>query len=289
MIDVTCVWEIPATLGEGPLWVAQENAVYWVDIVNQNVHRLSLADGAKQTWSFDQQITSIAVREQGGFVCTFRDGFAILDLTTSAIDPIVLLEAEKPGNRFNDGKVDGNGRYWAGTMDDKAQLASGALYCLDKTLNCRQMDDGYIITNGPTFSADGKTLYHTDSVKRTIYAFDLSEDGEISNKRVFAQLQKEDGVPDGMTVDSENCIWGCHFNGSRITRYSPAGEILQVIPMPVPHVTSCTFAGPELDTLYITTARLDLSEADLAKYPLAGSLFSCKPGVKGLPTPFFAG
>ena len=289
MIDVTCEWEIQADLGEGPLWVAQENAVYWVDIYKQNVHRLSLADGARRTWSFDEQVTSLSAREQGGFVCTVRHGFAFLDLTAGTLDPIVLPEADMPGNRFNDGKVDGNGRYWAGTMDDNMRLETGSFYRLDKDLNCQKMDDGYAITNGPTFSMDGKTLYHTDSVKRTIYAFDLSEDGEISNKRVFVQLQEEDGVPDGMTVDSENCIWLCHFHGFRITRYSPAGEILQVIPMPVPNITSCTFAGPELDTLYITTARIDLQEAELAKYPLAGSLFSCKPGVKGLPTPMFAG
>ncbi|MBE2225513.1 MAG: SMP-30/gluconolactonase/LRE family protein [Anaerolineae bacterium] len=289
MIDVTCEWQIEASLGEGPLWVAAENAVYWVDIPQQHVHRLSLADGARQTWSFAVAVTSLSPRAQGGFVCTVRDGFAFLDLNTGTIEPIVLPEADLPGNRFNDGKVDGNGRYWAGTMDDRGELETGSLYRLDKDLSCHKMDENYIIDNGPTFSTDGKILYHTDSIKRTIYAFDLNETGDISNKRVFVQLPEEDGAPDGMTVDSENCIWLCHFGGSRITRYSPNGEILQVIPMPVPNITSCTFAGPELDTLYITTARLHMDEAALAKYPLAGSFFSCKPGVKGLPTTLFAG
>ena len=107
----------------------------------------------------------------------------------------------------------------------------------------RKMDENYMIDNGPTFSTDGKTLYHTDTVKRSIYAFDLDENGDLSNKRVFVQLTEEDGHPDGMTVDSENCIWLCHFGGSRVTRYSPEGEILQVIPMPVPNITSCTFGG----------------------------------------------
>lgn len=288
MIDLKCEWEIEADLGEGPLWVAAENAVYWVDIVSKNVHRLSLADGGRKTWRFDDGVTSLSPRAQGGYICTVRDGFAFLDLAKGKVEPIVLPEADLPGNRFNDGKVDGNGRYWAGTMGDGKQ-ASGSLYRLDKDLSVRKLDENYVITNGPAYSLDGKTLYHNDSDKRIVYAFDLSDHGEISNKRVFVQLTEEEGHPDGMTVDSENCLWLCHFAGSRVTRYSATGEVLQVIPMPVPNVTSCTFGGENLDTLFITTARLHIAEEALADYPLAGSLFSCKPGVKGLPTPLFAG
>jgi sugar lactone lactonase YvrE len=223
-------------------------------------------------------------------VGTVRDGFAFIDLETHTIEPVAMPEADMPENRFNDGKVDENGRYWAGSMDDGEKLASGSLYRLDSDRSLHKMDGNYSITNGPTFSVDGKTLYHTDTAKRTIFAFDFREDGAISNKRVFVQLEaEEEGYPDGMTVDSENCIWLAHFAGSRITRYSPAGQVLKVIPMPVPNITSCTFAGPDLDTLYITTARHLLSEADIRKYPLSGSLFSCKPGVTGLPTPLFTG
>jgi len=289
MVDLKCEWEIEAALGEGPLWVAGENALYWVDIIKQNLHRLSLTDGARQTWSFDVAVTSMSPRVQGGFICTMRDGFAFLDLTTGEFEPVVMPEADLPGNRFNDGKVDGNGRYWAGTMDDNGKLESGSLYRLEKDLSVRKMDENYIIANGPTFSADGKIVYHNDSAKRNVYAFDLSADGSLNNKRVFVQLNEEEGHPDGMTVDSENCLWLSHFGGSRVTRYSAAGEVLQVIPMPVPNVTSCTFAGENLDTLFITTARLHMDEEELGKHPLAGSLFSCKLGVKGLPTPLFAG
>ena len=175
-------------------------------------------------------------------------------------------------------------------MDGAGIVESGSLYRLDADFRLNIMDENYIIDNGPAFSVDGKTMYHTDSAKRIIYAFDCSEQGDISNKRVFIQLEDEaEGAPDGMTVDSENCIWLAHFAGSRITRYSSEGEVLRVIPMPVPNITSCTFAGPNLDTLYITTARIGLSEEELEAYPLAGSLFSCKPGVTGMPTPFFAG
>ncbi len=290
MVDITCVWEEPAILGEGPLWVARENAVYWVDIVSRKVHRYGPADESRRTWRFEEQVTSLAARRQGGFVGSVRDGFASIDLETDTVEPIVMPESDMPNNRFNDGKVDDNGRYWAGSMDDSEKLATGSLYRLDGDLTLHKMSENYTITNGPTFSKDGRTLYHTDTAIRTIFAFDFAEDGAISNKRVFVKLEtEEEGYPDGMTVDSESCIWLCHFAGSRITRYSPEGQVLQVISMPVPNITSCTFAGPELDTMYITTARHLLSEADVTKYPLSGSLFSCKPGVRGLPTPLFAG
>lgn len=290
MTEVKCEVEDKAELGEGPLWVERENAIYWVDIFGKKVHRYTLADKTHHSWQFETQITSLVEREQGGFACTVRDGFAFINLDTGTIDPIALPETDQPENRFNDGKVDSQGRYWAGTMDENQQSGSGALYCLRKDLALHKMDDNYIIANGPTFSADGNIIYHTDSTLRTIYAFDLNTNGDISNKRVFVQLQDEaEGSPDGMTVDSENCIWLAHFGGARLTRYSPAGDVLQVIPMPVPNITSCTFGGDQLDTLYITTARIAISEDDRPKYPLAGSLFSYKPNITGLPTPRFGG
>lgn len=290
MVDLKCEWQIEATLGEGPLWVARENAVYWVDIYKHHIHRLLLTDGSKKTWTFETKITSLAAREQGGFVGTVPDGFVFIDLETGTIEPILLPEANIPGNRFNDGGMDGNGRFWAGSMDDEGILETGSLYRLDADLSVNKIDSNYIIDNGPVFSKDSKTMYHTDSIKKIIYAFDLDAQGNISNKRNFVQLEAEaDGNPDGMTVDSEDCLWLCHFGGSRVTRYSPEGQILQVIPMPVPNITSCTFAGANLETLYITTARLHMTEDALEAYPLAGSLFACKPGVTGLPTSCFLG
>jgi xylono-1,5-lactonase len=290
MSNIECVWEIGALLGEGPLWVEREQAVYWVDIFSNTVHRYMLADGARKTWNFDFEITSLSARKQGGFIGTIQDGYALIDLDNQTVEPIQLPESDIPNNRFNDGKVDAQGRYWAGTMDTEQTSESGVLYRLNADLSLDTMDENYIITNGPTFSKDGKTLYHTDTIKREIYAFDLSSTGAISNKRIFTKFEDEsEGLPDGMTIDSEDCIWVCHFGGARITRYSPDGKILQVIPMPVPNITSCTFAGDNLDTLYITTARVAIEDADLHKYPLAGGLFSFKPDVKGLPTTMFAG
>ena len=277
-------------MGEGPLWAAGEKAIYWVDIVGKKVHRYGVADGARRSWRFETAVTSLAERRQGGLAGTVRDGFAFIDLEAGAFEPIAMPEADLTENRFNDGKVDENGRYWAGSMDDGEKSETGSLYRLDGDLSLHKMDENYSITNGPAFSLDGKTLYHTDTAKRTIFAFDCSEGGAISNRRVFVELvAAEEGYPDGMTVDSEDCVWLAHFGGSRITRYSPEGKVIQVIAMPVPNITSCTFAGSDLDMMYITTARHLLDEEGIRKYPLSGSLFACKPGVTGLPTPLFAG
>ncbi len=290
MPEVKTVWEIPALLGEGPVWVEAENAVYWVDIFSNKVHRYSLADGAKKTWTFDLEVTSLNPRQGGGFVGTIKDGFAAIDFDNLSVAPIHLPEAQLANNRFNDGKVDNSGRYWAGSMDLGQKEETGALYRLDPDLSVRQVDDDYVICNGPAFNLDNTIIYHTDTFKRIIYALDMGAGGELSNKRTFTQFTRDDeGVPDGMTVDSEDCIWVAHFGGARITRYSPTGEILRVVPMPALNITNCVFAGADLDTLYITSARTAMNESDLAKYPMAGSFFEFNPGVKGLPTPLFAG
>ena len=203
MVDVQCVWEEPAILGEGPLWVAKENAVYWVDIVSKKVHCYGVADDARRTWAFETVVTSLAERRQGGLVGTVRDGFAFIDLENGTFEPIAMPEADMPQNRFNDGKVDENGRYWAGSMDDGEKSETGSLYRLDGDLSLHKMDENYSITNGPAFSVDGKTLYHTDTAKRTIFAFDFNEDGAISNKRVFVKLvAEEEGCPPSCRQDS---------------------------------------------------------------------------------------
>lgn len=289
MSQVKTLWEIPALLGEGPLWDEQENAVYWVDILNNTVHRYGLKDGAKTSWKFDFEVTSLSRRASGGFVGTVKEGFAEINFSTLSAKPIELPEAGVAGNRFNDGKVDNSGRYWAGTMDIDQVGANGALYRMDADLSVRKVDDDYIICNGPTFNVDNSVIYHTDSMKNQVYAYDIAGDGSISNKRVFADIPEEDGVPDGMTTDSEDCVWVAHFGGARLTRFSPAGEILEVVPIPALNITSCAFGGADLDTLYITSARFHMEDSALEQYPLAGSFFGYKPGVKGLATPVFAG
>lgn len=289
MREIKCICQIPSTLGEGPLWVADESALYWLDIVQKKAHRYNTQSQETKTWELSFELTSLFKRANGGFIGTVRDGFAFIDLDENTFEPIAMPESDIPGNRFNDGKLDAHGNFWSGSMDEAEKLASGVLYKLDRSLRLTKMDAKYIITNGPAFSPDGRTMYHNDTIKRVIYAFDVNE-GEIGNKRVFHQYgDVSEGYPDGMTVDSEGNIYQCSFAGSRITKFSPSGEILKIINIPVPNITSCTFGGNDLDTLYITTARYLMSEEDINKYPLAGSLFEYKPGSKGLPTPVFLG
>ncbi|MBC8158696.1 MAG: SMP-30/gluconolactonase/LRE family protein, partial [Alphaproteobacteria bacterium] len=192
--------------------------------------------------------------------------------------------------RFNDAKADGQGRLWAGTMDDtESGDNSGVLYRLDADRSWRAMDHGYGVTNGPAFGIDGKTMYHTDSPARTIYAFDVDDAGQISNKRVFIKFTEEDGYPDGMTMDAQGYLWVAHYRGWRVSRFSPDGQLDRAIALPVAQVTSCVFGGPNLDTLYVTTATQTLGEDERQGQPLAGGLFEIAVGIRGLPSAEFAG
>jgi len=291
MSDVRCLWEAAAILGEGPLWSAREGALYWVDIKAPALHRYRPSDGDKTSWVMPERIGWVIERANGeGLVVGFKErGFAFLTPGTMMPETIGQPEPDYPDNRFNDAKADAEGRIWAGTMDDNEREATGSLYRLDADLDWHRMDKGYGITNGPAFSPEGRTLYHTDTAAGTIYAFDLTARGRLENKRVFVTIPEGDGYPDGMTCDVEGYLWVAHWGGWRITRFAPDGGIDRVIEMPVSQVTSCTFGGPDLDRLYITSAAIGLEGERLERQPLAGGLFEFVPGVKGLPAGMFAG
>ena len=282
-------WPAGALLGEGSLWSARDNALYWVDIKGQFLHRLSLTDGSKKSWPMPERIGwVIERRDQPGFVAGFKSGFAFLTLDPVSIIPIGNPDAAYPGNRLNDAKADVQGRIWAGSMDDAQVATSGSLFRLDTDLKWQTVDSGYRITNGPAFSADGSRMYHTDTPLQRIYVFDV-RDGVISNKRVFLQLQSGQGHPDGMAVDAQDHLWIAHWGGSRVSRFRPDGGLDRSIAMPASQITSCVFAGPNLDRMFVTSAAIGLSEAQRTAEPLAGSLFEVDPGCKGLPSRTFAG
>ncbi|MES1158388.1 MAG: SMP-30/gluconolactonase/LRE family protein [Terricaulis silvestris] len=280
-----CVWNVHATLGEGPLWLARENAIYFVDIKKPALHRYSLSDGAQHTWEMPEQIGWVLPRTtKPNFIAGFKSGFAELTLDPFTITPIGAPEPELPDNRRNDAKVDKAGRIWAGSMDDLETNVTGQLFRLDPDMSWRVMDGGYKVCNGPTFNLAHDVLYHTDSGAKTIYAFDLSPEGEISNKRVFVKFEKEWGSPDGMTTDAEGGIWIAHWDGARVSRFTPDGKLDRSIALPASRITSCAFAGPNLDRMFVTSASMSRENEEFA-----GALFEIDPGVRGAPQHAFAG
>jgi sugar lactone lactonase YvrE len=265
-------------LGEGPLWSVRDNALYWVDILGKRLHRLSLSDGAIESWTMPEMLGWIIERAGGsGFIAGLRSGFAELDLDPFSIRLIGSPEPERPGNRLNDAKADSAGRIYAGSMPIGADQPSGALYRLDPDRRITRLDDGYIVSNGPAFSRNGRAMYHTDSVRRHIYSFPVRDDGSLGSRTTFLQFEADWGSPDGMTVDAEDCLWVAHWGGARISRFTPDGKLERSISLPASQISSCTFAGPNLDRMFVTSAAIEREHE-----PLAGALFEVDPGVKGL-------
>jgi sugar lactone lactonase YvrE len=283
-----CIADVGANVGEGPVWVEREQALYWVDNKGSRVFRLG-DSGKLESFDMPLQVCCIAPRGSGGFIAGTDEGIAAIDFDGDRIDIIADPEEALPGNRFNDGKTDGQGRFWAGTMDNAEKDKSGSLYRLDPDLGWTKADSGYHVTNRPAFDPSRRRMYHTDSALRTIFAFDLSDTGDLSNKRVFIQFGEEDGHPDGMTVDSDGNLWVCFWDGWCIRQISPDGDIVRKIEMPVQRPTSCCFGGPDLDRLYVTSASLGIDEDSLAMQPCAGGLFLVETGARGLAQVPFAG
>ena len=284
-----CVADCKAVLGEGPVWIAREQALYWLDIKGRRIFRRGFEDGAVTSWKTPFRVASLAPRERGGFVAGTDRGFAWVEPEKNRFEPFAHPEREHPTNRFNDGKLDRAGRFWAGTMDDEEEQASGALYRLDADLRWERIDEDYKVTNGPAFSPDGAILYHNDSARQLIYAFDLDEAGQASNRRVFARFGDGDGYPDGMTVDAEGYLWVAFWDGWCLRRISPAGEVVAKLDLPVQRPTSCAFGGPALDHLFVTSATIGLDENECAMQPYAGGLFVVSAGARGVAETPFAG
>jgi len=285
----TCLWPAGALLGEGPLWSADEGVLYWVDIKQPRVFRYHLENGEREVFPMPEEIGCLGLVEGGGLIAGLRSGFVFLDLELGGARPIVDPERDLPGNRFNDGKCDSAGRFWAGTMDDGEREPSGALYRLNHDLSVERMDAGYVITNGPAWSPDGGILYHVDTLQRLILAFDCDPaTGALGDRKTFAEIPEELGYPDGLTVDAEGGVWCALWGGSQVRRFTPGGEFDRALELPASQVTSCTFGGADLRTLFVTTASIGLTSEQLSAQPEAGGLFALDPEVRGLRTPTFA-
>ncbi len=277
-----CVLRSACELGEGPVWRAADRAVWFVDIKGLRIHRYEPGSGAAFSWQAPAQPGFIAPLQGGGWIAGLKTGLHRFDPASGRFDLMATVEDASLGNRLNDGFADARGRLWFGSMHDGETDLTGALYRLDDH-GLRRMDDGYCITNGPAVSPDGRTLYHTDTLKRVLYAFDLAPDGGLSNKRVFAQIEDGAGYPDGPAVDAEGCVWTGLFAGWGARRYSPRGEQIGFVRLPVANVTKIAFGGPDLKTVYATTAWKGLSPAEREAQPLAGGLFRFDVDTPGLP------
>ena len=293
MTDVRCVYRINAAIGEGPVWCPRESALYWVNIPAGAIHRFDPATGADAVFCVGRRLGSFALRESGAMVVAADDGFAFFDPRTGAFEELDQVEAHMPQNRFNDGKCDSRGRFWAGSMAGdylNAPAPSGSLYRLDPDLTVTRVETGVTISNGLGWSPDDATMYYADTGARTLYAYDFdAAAGRIENRRAFVTVAPEDGEPDGIAVDAEGFVWCALSGGGRIARYDPDGRTERQVALPVPLPTSLAFGGDELDVLYVTSMSYELSAAGFAAAPLSGSLFAMEAPAPGLAVPRFAG
>jgi len=279
------VWELAAELGEGPVWVERDRALWFVDIKKQQVHRYDPATDERSSWTAPEQVGFVFPAERGGFVAGLQSGLFHFDEKTGVFDLIVEVEPDKPGNRLNDGVVDPSGRLWFGTMDNGEKAKSGAFYCFADGEVKRTGLDGIAITNGPAASPDGRILYFVDTLKGTLESADISDDGTLGERRLFAKIDPKHGHPDGPTIDSEGCVWISLYAGWEARRYSPAGELIQTVKFPVANITKIAFGGDDLRSAYATTARQMLRPEDIAKQPQIGDLFEFQVDVPGVPCP----
>lgn len=287
---------VQAELGEGPIWDSGLDAWWWVDILGKKLCRLTPGTEdqppTNESWDVGQMVGTVVPRASGGVMLAVEDGFAEFDIESQTLTIVADPESDKPGNRFNDGKCDPAGRFWAGTMRIDESVASGSLYSLDVDRSMtRRLGDDIGVSNGIVWSSDSKRMYFIDSPRRCIYGFDYElESGAISNQSIVMQTPEEIGYPDGMAIDVDDRLWVAFWGGWCVAQICPTdGKILSKIPVPAEQVTACAFGGPKLDQLLITTAQVGLSDEEKARQPHAGDLFFAKPGVAGAATVAYAG
>ncbi|MDB5439574.1 MAG: gluconolaconase [Caulobacteraceae bacterium] len=276
------ILSVHATLGEGPVWIEADQALWFVDIKACFIHRYAPIDGQRRRWEAPSQPGWVLPATGGALIAGLQSGLHRFDPADGSFQLLHAPEAHLPGNRLNDAATDPAGRIWFGSMDDAEKAPSGQVYrysqgeCVDSGL------PGAIVTNGPAISPDGRRLYPVDSVGKTIFEVDIDADGALGPPRPFAVIEDGAGFPDGPVCDAEGCIWVGLWGGWGVRRYDPDGRLMQVVEFPVENVTKIAFGGPDLDIAYATTARKGLSASALAQQPLAGNLFAFDPGVKGV-------
>jgi L-arabinonolactonase len=277
-------------LGESPVWSEREHVLYWVDIRRKVLRRYDPQLGKADAWSFGETTGSLALRASGGVILSLTSGIASFKPPSEIRHHLKSPEANEPTQRFNDGRCDRQGRFWVGTMSDVARVPTGSLYRIDPDWTTHRTLTGITIPNSLSWSPDGKRMYFADTFEATIFVFDYDpETGTMRNKRPFVSTSDRKGRPDGSTVDAEGYLWNAEFDGWCIRRYAPDGRLDMTIELPTQCPTSCSFGGSDLKTVYVTSARHRLTDAEQAAQPLAGCLFAIDVDVPGLPEPEFAG
>lgn|SRR3990167_1050891 len=286
-MTISCMWEGPADLGEGPVWHAHEQALYWIDIAGCTVHRLDCLKQQHRMWLMPAVVGALVPCLEGGVIAAVGRSLVHIDEGQQTV-LLTFPPFELPELRFNDAKCDRQGRLWLGVAHATLENPRGALYRVDPDGRITQHEQGITISNGLGFSPDDRTFYYTDGLRYRIYAYDFDAvRGELSHKRVFAELPEGGAEPDGLTVDALGYVWAAEWNAGRVVRYAPDGVVDRVVEMPVARPTSCIFGGEAYRTLYITSCSRGIGEEIRLASP-AGGVFAYEPGVSGLPEPGFS-
>ncbi|CAN7221385.1 SMP-30/gluconolactonase/LRE family protein [Phyllobacterium sp. LjRoot231] len=277
-------------LGEGPLWDVEEQRLYWIDSYAPAVYSCDARGDDRRSWNLPEPIGSLALREKGGAIVALRNGFHALGFKTGAVELLQETHAGELRPRLNDGKVDRQGRFVAGSMDFEERDPVGTLFRLDPDLSLHILDTGIICSNGPCFSPDGSTLYFADSHKKAIYAYSYdTASGKVGSRRVFTNFDNLRGYPDGATVDAEGYVWSVEVYSGRLIRFDPNGVIDRIVGLPVQSTTSITFGGPNLDIAFVTSMARPFNN-EYHREREAGCMFAVHGlGVRGLPEPRFKG
>ncbi len=279
----------PAMLGECPVWDSLGHALYFIDCRAPSLRRYDPATTATREWKLPSTIGSFALDLSGGAILALASGLAHLDLASGALTSIAHPEADRPDHRFNDGAADSNGRFWVGSMHSSYREPSGTLWCLESNAAPRAVFSGLRVPNGLAWSPDGRRFYFNDSPRAMFVADFDGRSGAAGPPWVFAAADAAPGWPDGSAIDCEGYLWNARWDGGGIARFAPDGRLDRFIALPVSRPTSCAFGGRTLSQLYVTSARIGIDPATLAREPLAGAVFCFDTGIKGAGQPRYAG
>ncbi|MBO1075410.1 SMP-30/gluconolactonase/LRE family protein [Roseomonas marmotae] len=284
------VVELRNSLGESPVWDERDEALWWVDIPEARIHRLHPASGNTKSWIMPERVAALALCRSGGLIIALASGFARFDPSTGAMEPVPVRPELAAGQRLNDGRCDPAGRFWCGAMREEGEEADADLHVLRADGGITLWQRGLRIANGLNWSPDGQRFYVSDTPEGIIYVHDFDrESGRLGEARIFHDGADVPGSPDGAAVDAEGFLWSARYGGGGLARFRPDGELDRFLPLPVRDITCCAFGGPDLRSLYVTSASEGLDGKELAAQPWAGRLMVLDAGVPGLPALRFAG